>query len=276
MYPSSSARAPGSVGSVSASVVGIGTAWNPALRTFGPARPPPVTPQDPTGAYAAAQAMGTADPRTWVPLRSLGAAHRHGRVSTPDATSLVFPMIELARSVTYGRGSSPPGWRSILPRPVLSLALRMALGEPDAVFPAPGGEIFDFAIGDKSGAGRAAMSSALGLALFVTAGVGWITTSHGHALARVRVPTADLPGGSTFQLLGTSGTQWMSLSLYWWRTVDAIHQSLLRLEARYLLGLVLFGPRRPPADLLTLPREALEAAAAPLVGPRNLAAFYPS
>lgn len=112
--------------------------------------------------------------------------------------------------------------------------------------------------------------------MFATLGVGWISTSHGHRLATVRAQTADAPVGSAYQLLGTSGGQFLPLSMHWWRTVDAISQALFRLESRYLLGLVLYGPDRSPTDLLSVPREALQAGVAALVGPTDVTPFYPS
>lgn len=250
----------------------------PPYRTYGPAVPPQCSPPDEIGARGAAQAVGGPDARTWVPLRVLFEAHRRGMVDAAYAASMVAPMTLAARATAYGRGGSSRGWSSVLPRPVLGLALRAALGEPAASYPSPHGDVFDFAIGAGSGAGRAALSSAVGLALFATVGVGFITTSHGQRLGSIRVQVADNNDGdgSTFQLLGTSGAQWESLSMHWWRPVDMIHQSLLRLEARYLLARALFGNRQPPQEMLSVPRDVLESNTAQLIGPTNLAAFYPS
>jgi hypothetical protein len=248
----------------------------PAGRTFGPAVPPPSSPQDPLGAAAAAQALGTPDARTRVPLQALSEAHRRGMIPTGDAAPLVSRMILLARAVTHGRGTCPEGWYSTLPRPAFALALRASLGDPAAVLPAPGGEIFDYPIGAGSGAGRAFASSVVGVAMLATVGVGWVSRSTGQRLATIRVHTADFAGGTAFRLFGTSGGVWEPLSLHWWRAVDAINGSLLRLEARYLLAHPVFGPGRPPADALAMPREAFEASTAQLIGPTNLEAFYPS
>jgi hypothetical protein len=253
---------------------GMAASVPPAHRTFGPAAPPPTGPQDPIGALAATQAVGTPDTRTWVPLRALAEAHRRAAISAEDAAALVPQMILLARSVAYGRGSSRQQWLSVLPRDVLGLALRAALGAPAAHYPAPAADTFDFAIGAGSGKGTAVASSVVGLAALATLGVGWISTSHGHRLASIRVHAVDAPGGSALQLFGTSGAHWDALSLHWWRAVDVIHQALLRLEARYLLARAVFGPSRSPQELLTAPREALEPATGQLLGPTNLAMFY--
>lgn len=238
----------------------------PAARSFGPTMPPPRTAQDPTGAWAAAQAHGTTDPRTYVPLRSLFEAHRRGTFDgTADGT--VASMIELARGVAYGRGSGMQGWRTILPGPVLARSLSAVLGAPMAVHPAPAGTVMDFPVGASGGTGKAIASSVVGLALFATVGAGWVTTSSGHKLASIRVHITELPEGAAFQLLGTSGAQFEPLSKHWWRAVDAIHQALFRIEARHLLARVLSAPDET--------RETLEPRVAQLLGPTSLETFYP-
>jgi hypothetical protein len=248
----------------------------PPYRTFGPMTLPPTSAADPTGAWAAGQAVVTGDARTWVPLHVLFEANRRGLIDTAVATRHVAPMVLLARGVAYGRGTYQTGWGSVLPRPVLDLALRAVLGEPAGFYPGPAGDVMDVSIGAGSGAGRAVASSIVGVAMLATVGVGWVSTTHAHKLNTVRVHTADLAGGSTFQLFGTSGGPWQPLSSHWWHMVDAVHQALFRLEARYLLGQALFGTTMSPADVLAIPREALEPLTAPLIGPVNLAAFFPS
>src|SRR5690349_19971136 len=77
---------------------------------------------------------------------------------------LVTPMVLTTWGLSFGRGScvqgSPPAsptssWHSVLPRPVLGLALRAVLGEPAVAYQHTVGEALDFAIGAGSGAGRA-------------------------------------------------------------------------------------------------------------------------
>ena len=135
----------------------------PAHRTFGPPPSPHASPQDPTGAWMAAQSVGTVDPRTWVPLR---------------------------------------------------------------------------------------------------------------ALVTLRVHINQTTAGTAFHLFGTGGVGWDPLSLHWWRAVNAIHQALFRLEARYLLGRAAFGTEPSPHELLGHRRETLEARVAQLIGPTNLGTFY--
>ncbi len=248
----------------------------PPQRTFGPRPLPQRTPQDPTGAWAASQAVGNFDVRTWVPLRALFEAHRRGEVDADAATVLVAPMMQLASGVTYGRDTTPQGgWRTTLPRPVFGPALHAILGAPAAVQPAQAGDIYDFAIGAGSGAGAAVASTLVGVAALATLGVGWVTTSHGHKLGTLRVHTNETAAGVTFHLFGTSGPGWDPLSLHWWRAVDAIHQALFRIEARYLLGQAVFGSQLAPHELLAVPRQSLEGRVAQLIGPTNLDPFYP-
>jgi hypothetical protein len=248
----------------------------PANRTFGPSLPPPCSPEDPIGANAAAQAVGAPDPRTWAPLRALAEAHRRGMIRAEDAAPLVPPMMVLARAVNHGQGACPQGWFSTLPRPAFTPVLCAVFGDPAFVAPAPGGEVFDFPIGAGSGAGRAVASSVVGLAMLATVGVGWVSRSTGRRLATIRVETSDFAGGTAYRLFGTSGGPWEPLSSHWWGAVDTINQALLRIEARHLLAQPVLGPGRQPADSISIPREALEAATAQFIGPTNLATFYPS
>jgi hypothetical protein len=186
-------------------------------------------------------------------------------------------MVQLAKAIAFGRGNLPQGgWHSTLPGPVFDLAIRAVLGEPAAVLPAQTGHIWDFTIGASSGAGAAVASTIVGLAALATLGFGWVSTSHGHKLATLRVQTNHTFADTAYHLFGTSGTGWDPLSLHWWRAANAIHQSLFRLEARYLLGQAAFGPHSSPQELLTRGRADLEARVASLIGPTNLAMFYPS
>ena len=247
-----------------------------AHRTFGPPPPPPRSPEEVVTALGSMRAVATPDPRTWVPARALSEAHRRGMVDPAQAAALVPQMTQLAHAVAYGRGSCPAGWRTVLPRSALAAALKAVLGTPIGARPAPGGEVVDFDIHAGSGKGRAAASSVVGLAMLATVGVGWVSTSNGQRLTGIRVQTADLPDGTAFQLHGMSGPQLLPLSMHWWRAVDTVHQAVFRFEARYLLGRALFGTTQPPDALAAMPREALTAHAARILGPLDLTTFYPS
>jgi hypothetical protein len=242
------------------------TTMPPAARSFGPPMPPPRAVQDPIGAWAAALAHGTADARTFVPLRVLFEADRRGGVDGAEA--LVRPMVELARGITYGRGSGPQGWRTVLPGPVLASSLSAMLGTPTAVHQVNAGTVMDFPIGAGGGTGKAIASSVVGLALFATVGAGWVSTTSGHKLVSIRAHITEQPDGAAFQLFGTSGGPFEPLSRYWWRAVDAIHQGLFRIEARRLLALALSAPDET--------RETLEPRVAQLLGPTSLETFYPA
>ncbi len=85
----------------------------------------------------------------------------------------------------------------------------------------------------------------------------------------------DLPCGSGFQLLGTSGRDWIPLSVTHGRFVGSLHQAIARIEARVLLAQALFGVHHPPETLMGTPREALEHAVAQTIGPTDLSAFFP-
>ena len=231
----------------------------PISRTFGPVALPAGSARDPTGALAAVGAVGTSDPRTWVPLRVLFEAERRRMLESDEAAWFVPDMIMLARGVAAGRGAYGPKWQSVLPQPVLSLALRLALGPPATVQLFPHGEVFEFRAAQQPGGG-----------------IGCVSTSHPRRLAGIRVHADDDSGAATFELFGAEDGQWEPLSTHWWRAVDEIHQELFRLEARYLLGRVLFGPRLPPGDLLTLPRPVLQNSVAELLGPTDLEPFYRS
>ena len=241
----------------------------PAYRTLGPIPALERSTQDPTGAEAASRVVATADIRTWVPLRVVFEAHRRGTIGTEEAARLVPDMMMLARGVVAGRGSVHHGWHSVLPPPALILALSTVLGPAAAVHQLHGGEVFEFAAG--SGSGIDGVSP-----LRSTTGLGWVSSNHRQQLDRVRVHVADDRDAAAFMLFAAGDLRWEPLSVHWWRVVDAIHQALFRVEARYLLGRALFGTELALDELLALPRDVLERSTAGLLGPTDLAMFCPA
>jgi len=143
------------------------------------------------------------------------------------------------------------------------------LGPAAAVDQLHGGEVVEFLTG--AGAGIDGVSAPRG-----TTGLGWVSANHRQQLDRVRVHVADDGDVAAFMLFGAGDLRWEPLSVLWWRAVDAIHQALFRVEARYLLGRALFGTELALDELLALPRDVLERSTAGLLGPTDLALFYPA
>ena len=250
----------------------------PENRTLGPVPPVPLAAEDPTGALAASDVVRTADTRTWVPLRALYEAQRRNMIDVGEAAGFVPDMAMLARGVATGRGAAWSGWHSVLPRQVLVHALQTMLGAPSAVHQAEGDEVFDFPAGRRRSyaTGTAVVRGTAGPTPRVMRGIGCISISDLEWLTGIRVRIADRGSDTAFRLFGTAGAAWEPLSVRWWHSVDAIHQALFRMEARYLLGRALFGAGRPFDDLLALPRDELETVTAELLGAVNLAVFYPA
>jgi hypothetical protein len=246
-----------------------------------PRGPEPLAPSDvdPCGVWSAMQRSWTQDVRTHLPFRVLHEAHRRGIVSTEDAKALLPRLMMVARGVLAGRACKGEAWACALPRPVLAQAMGAVLGAPVAHYPAQGAsgheDTLDYLGSGKSDLGRAVASSAVGLALLATVGVGWVSFSTQKALGALRVVIRDAPWGCSFQLYGAETAQWLPLSLNWWRTVNAIHQTLFQLETRYLLALAALGPALPFDQLIGMPQWLLERHVAHLVGPVDLRGLFP-
>jgi len=168
-------------------------------------------------------------------------------------------------------------WLTTLPRPALSALLVAMLGQPlqsngDATW-----ERHDFAVapGGRS-AGAAAAASAVGLASAAIFGVGFIARSGGGlGFSVLRATVVDFPCGSGVSFAAAQGQQLVKLPFAATSLLQAMFQTVTRIELRRLLAEVVLAGQVPPERLASVPCQPLEAAAAALGAPLRLAALYP-
>jgi hypothetical protein len=127
-------------------------------------------------------------------------------------------------------------WLSLLPRAVMREVLTELLGAPSWGSSDERGDVIDFPLGGSRGTGRAVASTALGLASLAVFGVGWVSRPGQAPPAFLRFTLVDAPCGSMFQIgagfpggVGRLPTSHAPMFV-------AIHDALVRLEARQLLA----------------------------------------
>jgi hypothetical protein len=219
--------------------------------------------------------MLSGDPRIHLILRLVYDAHKRGQIPADAGVDFVSRVELTDRGLRMGRGMRQGTWLSVLPRSALSTALSALLGEPSGRWAGGAGDTYDFPVGSGSATGKAVASSAVGLALLATVGVGWVSVPRGPGLRTARAMVNDFPCGSGFTLLGSTGGPFQPLSVTSASFLGSIHEALLRMETRFLLLECAFGRDRPPEQLFAIPRAQVEARVASLVGPTDLSTFYP-
>jgi hypothetical protein len=205
----------------------------PEYRTMGPCTFAPSAGDD-FGARAASQ-HASGEPRALAIFQLADAAARAGRLDAAACTSLLERTIVFDRHAAYGRGAHYGQWLSLLPRAVLREALTALLGAPSWGSSDERGDVIDFPLASRgSGAG---LSTALGLASLAVLGVGWIARPGQAPPAFLRFTIVDAPCGSMFQV-GSGNPHGVvgRMPLSGARIFAAIHDALVRLEARQLLA----------------------------------------
>jgi hypothetical protein len=166
-----------------------------------------------------------------------------------------------ARNERFGRGARAGMMLSPLSLADLRYALCAVLGEPLARHWDGATETLDFRLRQGGGsAGGAALSSAVGLALFATVGFGWVSVPRGPTITIVRFSVREVGGASAFTVHGASGHSFVpSLELN-----ASIDRGLQPLEREMVRRRVAFGPAIDPRELGAYAPQAIAARIAEL------------
>jgi hypothetical protein len=244
-------------------------------RSFAPV-PLARTEGDPAGAFGLAQRLLSGDARLRLVLGVLSERVRTGVIGPDEGFDLASRVHILDRELRMGRGMSHGFWLCVLPRPALLHALRAVLGQPVGHFPGPTTDTLDFHAPGDNRMAKAVASSAVGLAFAAVVGVGWVTTPGRPSIRAFRATACDFPCGSGFALQGTmNGQHFLRLSQTNPKFVDAIHQALFRIEARWLLARCLLGTTAAPEQLVWPRRDVVEAKLAEIGTAADVSAFFP-
>lgn len=235
--------------------------------------PPPgfASEADPTGASALASSFAAPDPRVLLMLRYVHAAVAAQWMPVAMGQDLVARIEIVQRTLAFGRGAQQGLRISPLHGPDFAFVLSGVFGDPVGVWPDSGATTMDFALGRKSNVGAAA-STAIGLALFATVGVGWVSTPK-RSIQGVRVVLRDLGRGTGFGAYGAHGGAMAPLAQLEPEALDWILDALDDLEAWTLFERAVFGWELPPQSLLAIDTPTFEHRVRSLLGPVDLSCF---
>ncbi|NOY90722.1 MAG: PH domain-containing protein [Deltaproteobacteria bacterium] len=228
--------------------------------------PPPrplcvTTAQDPTGALGALTLLGEEQGRSALLLRFVAAAHTKAEMPDEVAHDFVRRIVLMHRNLHFGRGMAEGRWLSPVCANDLCNAFVQLYGDPLSHEELPVRTLL-FQSGLHTQHGKAALSSAVGLASAAILGVGW-TSSARRRLDRFRLMVADTPSAASYRLQAPSGK---GLEQDEPNLQNEIDGKLLGLEDDLLLRRVLYGWRPTTMQLLDVGVDALQAKLAETLG----------
>lgn len=202
---------------------------------------------DATGAGRALGWLGELDDRSAQMLRFVAVAHGRGEMPVEVAHDFVRRIVLMHRNVHLGRGMAEGRWLSPVSANDLSNAMVHLYGSPLSHSEEPV-RTLEFQSGLQTDYGKAAVSSAIGLASAAILGFGWSTSAR-RRLQRFRLMVADTPSAASFRLQAPNleGLEHEEPGLQ-----NEIDVKLLPLEDALLLRRVLHGWQLSTMELLTI------------------------
>lgn len=207
---------------------------------------------DPTGAGRALGWLGEVDERSAQLLRFVAVSCGKGEMPVDVARDSVRRIVLMHRNVHFGRGMAEGRWLSPVSANDLSNAMVHLYGNPLSHTDQPV-RTLEFQSGLQSDYGKAAVSSAIGLASAAVLGFGWSTSAR-RRLQRFRFMVADTPASASFRLQAPNGKGLEHDEPQLQNEVDV---KLLPLEDAVLLRRVLRGWQSTTMDLLAIGEEEL-------------------
>jgi len=241
----------------------------PAERREPPLRPLCVPSEsDPTGAIQANAWLGTPDERTTLLLMAVAGAHRRGEMPDNVAQDFVTRIALLHRNIHFGRGMAGGRWLSPIGADDLSNAMVALYGNPLSHEEQPV-RTLSFPSSLKDGTGKAAVSSAIGLASAAILGVGWVSTAR-RRVASFRFMVADTGSTGSFRLQTPNHRE---LHRDEPGLVMEVDGKLLGVEDDVLARRIAFGWTDKTPQLWAQPQDAVAIRLADLAGAVDRAAF---
>jgi len=183
---------------------------------------------------------------------------RLGQITLDSAKSFVTRIFLHSRSTTFGRGMQNGWWMSPLPVDDLGQVLQWLLGQPIASYQQNNQHTLDFSVGAGSQAGRAAASTAVGLAAAGLFGVGWVSIP-GKSVRQIRASLSGAPGMTYLNVQGLSTANFEPLSAVQPVVMGRLLKSLTSYEQSLLYRRILCGWSEQPAELMNKSDEELQA-----------------
>jgi hypothetical protein len=189
-------------------------------------------------------------------LRVVSARLRLSQITIEAARNLVSRIFLHNRNAGYGRGMQNSWWMSALTVVDLGQALQWLLGQPIGTYQQENLFTFDFTVGGGGNAGRAAASTAVGLAAAGLLGFGWVSIP-GKSVRQIRV---SLSGGAGTTYLGVQGlntANFEPLSAVQPVVMARLLHALISYEQSLLYRRVLYGWDARPEELIVKSDEEL-------------------
>jgi hypothetical protein len=236
--------------------------------------PPPAlaTPEDPSGAAALAQRLPVPDPRLPILLRLIQGGLAAGAMSAEAARDHVERVRLFAVNAAVGRGTSQGMRLSPLHGEDLVAVLSETLGAPVSAAGDHATRLYDFRLTQGGSVGRAAASTAVGLAALAIVGVGWVSRP-GSRSTILRVPLRHLGSATGFGVLDMANAQ-RSLGQEDPEMLAGLLESIAAAEPVLLLGRILWGWQAPAGGILATPPQAFTHQVGTILGWTDLAPFF--
>ncbi|MEZ4301088.1 MAG: hypothetical protein R3B70_39495 [Polyangiaceae bacterium] len=230
------------------------------------------SPSDPSGAGALLADLPVPDPRIPILLRLAQAGVASGAMSVEAARDHVERARLFAANAAVGRGMSQGARLSPLHGEDLVAVLRETLGAPVGVTGDATTRVLDFQLTQGGSVGRAAASTAVGLAALAIVGVGWVSQP-GRRTTVLRVRMRHLGSATGFSVFDLGSTQ-RDLAEEDPEMLEGLLESCAAAEPVLLLGRMLWGWQAQVGAILATPPQAFAEAVGRAIGWTDLAPFF--
>lgn len=229
------------------------------------------TPDDPSGASALLQQLEVPDPRLPILLRLVQAGLAGGAMSPAAAADHVERVRLFAANSAAGRGVC----RGMRVSPLHGEDLAAVLGETLGVCLQSSGDensrYYDYRLSQGGSVGRAAASTAVGLAALAIVGVGWVSRP-GSRTTVLRAMLRHLGSATGFGVFDIGAQKQLHEEDQ--EMFAGLLESVAAAEPVILLGRILWGWNAPVAMLTGTPPHAFANEVARAVGPTDLTPFF--
>lgn len=198
------------------------------------------SPADPVGVDYATQTLWSSDPRYARLLQLIGTAVTRGWYDTGVGISLTTRVALAARNSVL-RGMRDGWWLSPLAPTDLVWALNTLLGDAYNHTASDVSWVYDYHLGGRGKeVGKAAASTAVGLAAMAVIGFGWYSLPK-KVVENVRFTIKEIPPATGFIAMAIERNRVVPLAQAHYRTLNVLSTALTELELRFLLGRCAFG-----------------------------------
>jgi len=227
---------------------------------------------DPSGAETALARLPYGEPRTEILLRYVREMAGRGAMPELVARDFTARIVLHYRNALLGRGMSQGWMLSPLSTQDLSALFFWSFGTPLSMTDHPV-RVCDFHLPTKSDLGRAAVSTALGLASLAAFGIGWVSAPGKSPPREFRLAVTDRPACACFKINGPRSE--LSLVYDGPNLLGKLLGMLLEHESALLLRRVVTGWNASTEEIARMPFEEAARRLQDVLGPIDPGVFTP-